>query len=134
MWHNSSLRAKASLRSAGLGPRRLPLPAPEQRAILRRIALTRHIPRTITSRSRLEAELTGAHRRGWSHEHREFTDATACCGAAILDHTGQPVAAISAAGPADRMERALDRIAPIVASTAEAISRRLGYAQPPSVR
>jgi hypothetical protein len=26
------------------------------------------------------------------------------------------------------MQRALDRIAPIVASTAEAISRRLGYA------
>jgi DNA-binding IclR family transcriptional regulator len=49
-------------------------------------------------------------------------------GAAILDHTGHPVAAISAAGPAERMERSLARIAPIVASTAEAISRRLGYA------
>ena len=41
---------------------------------------------------------------------------------------GNPVAAISAAGPAARMERSLDRFAPIVTSTAETISRRLGYA------
>ena len=87
--------------------------------------------RARAGRSRLEAELADAHRRGWSCEHREFSDAAACCGAAILNHTGHPVAAISAAGPADRMERALERIAPIVASTAEAISRRLGYAPQP---
>jgi DNA-binding IclR family transcriptional regulator len=58
----------------------------------------------------------------------EFSDAAACCGAAVLDHAGRPVGAISAAGPAERMEPIFARIAPIVASTAEAISRRLGYA------
>lgn len=41
---------------------------------------------------------------------------------------GRAVGAISAAGPAERMERIFARIAPIVASAAEAISRRLGYA------
>ena len=52
----------------------------------------------------------------------EFSDAAACCGAAVLDHAGRPVGAISAAGPAERMEPIFARIAPIVASIAEAIS------------
>lgn len=104
------------------------LPDGERRAILRRITLTAYTPRTITSRNLLEAELADVHRRGWSSERREFSDAAACCGAAVLDRTGHPVAAISTAGPAGRMERSFARIAPIVASTAEAISRRLGHA------
>ncbi len=129
---NAELGARRPLHCTAIGKAYLAwLPADERRAILRRITLTRYTPSTITSRSRLEAELADAHRRGWSCEHREFSDAAACCGAAILNHTVHPVAAISAAGPADRMERALERIAPIVASTAEAISRRLGYAPQP---
>ena len=103
------------------------LPDTERRTILRRITLTAYTPRTITSRSVLEAELADVHRRGWSSERREFS-AAAACGAAVLDHAGRAVGAISAAGPAERIKRIFARIAPIVASTAEAISRRLGYA------
>jgi DNA-binding IclR family transcriptional regulator len=132
---NAELGARRPLHCTAVGKAYLAwLPTDERRAILRRIALTRYTRSTITSRIGIEADLVGTRRRGWSYEHGEFSDAAACCGAAILDHTGQPVAAISAAGPADRMKRALDRIAPIVVSTAEAISRRLGYAPPVSAR
>ncbi len=37
-------------------------------------------------------------------EQREFDQSTSCCGAAIRDHTGLPVASISVAGFADRVE------------------------------
>jgi DNA-binding IclR family transcriptional regulator len=40
---------------------------------------------------------------------------------------GRPVAAISVAGVTDRISPDLSRIGAVVASTAEAISRRLGY-------
>jgi IclR family transcriptional regulator, acetate operon repressor len=126
---NAEVGARRPLHCTAVGKAYLAaLPPDECRALLRRIKLVRHTPNTITSRTSLEAELEEIRRRGWSLERREFTAAAACCGAAVLDPGGRPAGAISADGPADRIERALDRIAPIVASTAEAISRRLGYA------
>lgn len=103
------------------------LPADERRTLIRTLPMTAHSPRTNTNRTKLAEEIEAARLRGWTTEHGELDEASACCGAPILDHTGAPVAAISVAGPYERMERTLDRIGPIVASTAEAISRKLGY-------
>lgn len=99
----------------------------ERRDLIRRITLTPYTPRTITTRAELERDVEQARARGWAIELGEFDEASACVGAPVYDHSGRPVAAISVAGLTSRMERAIDRVGPIVASTAEAISRRLGY-------
>lgn len=125
---NAELGARRPLHCTAVGKAFLAaLDEPERRAILDRLQLIQYTEATMTRRADLIRELAEVQRRGWSIERREFDNASACCGAAVLDHTGRPVAAISVAGVADRMERVLDRIGPIVASTAEAISHRLGY-------
>lgn len=103
------------------------LPVEEARALITQITLRPYTDRTVVNRRALENELATTRQRGWSSDQREFDDVSVCCGAAILDQSRRPVGAISVAGLASRMQSALPRVGPIVASTAEAISRRLGY-------
>ncbi len=65
--------------------------------------------------------------RGCSEDRREFDESSCCCGAAVYDHTGMPVAAISVAGVAERMERVLTEVGPLVAEAAAEISAGLGH-------
>ncbi|MCR3722005.1 MULTISPECIES: IclR family transcriptional regulator [Prauserella salsuginis group] len=125
---NAELGARRPLHCTAIGKAYLSaMTAAERRALVRAPKLTRYTERTITSRTELDRELETSRNRGWTVERGEFDDASTCCGAPILDHTGAPVAAISVAGLRDRMENVLDRVGPTVASTADAISRRLGY-------
>lgn len=103
------------------------LPADERDQILSKIVYHRFTPKTITSRAALEEEIQRTIERGWSEDHGEIDPSSTCCGAAIRDNMGRPVAAISVAGVTDRITPELSRIGAVVASTAEAISRRLGY-------
>ncbi|MFC9557038.1 IclR family transcriptional regulator [Rhodococcus sp. NPDC056960] len=75
----------------------------------------------------LRDEIERTRQRGWSQDAREFDPSSSCCGAAVFDHTGQPIAAISVAGVAERMENILDEIGPMVRATAAEISATLGY-------
>ncbi|MFC5830659.1 IclR family transcriptional regulator [Nonomuraea insulae] len=128
---NAELGARRPLHCTSVGKAYLAALDPaEHRALIRRIQLAPYTSRTITSRAALEAEVEDIRGRGWAVEIGELDEASGCCGAAVLNHTGRPVAAISVAGPVTRMEGSLERIGPIVASTAEAISRRLGYVPP----
>ncbi|WP_037370789.1 IclR family transcriptional regulator [Amycolatopsis orientalis] len=125
---NAELGARRPLHCTAVGKAYLSaLPLPERRTLLHSIRLTPHTKRTITRRTDLERDLDEAAARGWTIERGEFDENSTCCGAPVLDHTGTPVGAISVAGLSDRMARSLDRIGPVVASTAEAISRRLGH-------
>ena len=78
-------------------------------------------------RDDLEVEIHRTRQRGWSEDHVEFHPDSTCCGAAILNHVGYPVASISIAGPTTRTEPVLDRLGALAAATADAISRRLGF-------
>ena len=125
---NTELGARRPLHCTAVGKAYLSaVPLPDRRALLRSIRLTAHTPRTITGRADLERDLDEARERGWTIERGELDENSTCCGAPVLDHTGLPVGAISVAGLRGRMERSLDRIGPVVASTAEAISHRLGH-------
>ncbi|WP_171027504.1 IclR family transcriptional regulator [Pseudarthrobacter sp. NamE2] len=99
----------------------------ERTALLRQLQFRLYTPHTITSRTELEEDLNRALERGWTEEHQEFDLSSTCCGAPIYDHTGQVVAAISVAGPADRMQAQTETIGPLASATAAAISRRLGF-------
>lgn len=99
----------------------------ERSALLRQLDFRAYTPHTITSRVELLEDLARSAERGWYEEIQEFDLSSACCGAPIYDHAGQVVASISVAGPAPRMEAQTVVVGPMVAATASAISRRLGF-------
>jgi DNA-binding IclR family transcriptional regulator len=84
-------------------------------------------PVSISNVATLRDEVEKTRERGWSHDLREFDESTCCCGAPIFDHTGLPIAAISVSGIAERMERVIDQVGPLVMQTALEVSRSLGY-------
>jgi DNA-binding IclR family transcriptional regulator len=125
---SSELGARRPLHCTSVGKAYLAaLPMSERVPLIRRLELTRFTPSTITDRNALELEVHHTRERGWSEDRGEFNEDSTCCGAAILNHAGHPVAAISAAGPTLRTAPQLHRLGGLVASTADAISRRLGY-------
>lgn len=85
-------------------------------------------PHTITSAKRLRKELRAIRERGYGLDEQEHEIGVRCIAAPVRNHAGQVVAAISAAGPADRMPRALvgSDMASAVVATARAISTDLG--------
>jgi DNA-binding IclR family transcriptional regulator len=86
----------------------------------------------LTSRSLLTAELLRpelalTRDRGWAMDDIEVEEGVSCVGAPILDFRGRPVAAISIAGPAERMPDKRSTVVPLLLQTASTISNRLGY-------
>ena len=78
----------------------------------------------------LEAKLDTMRAQGWSEDRREYDASSCCCGAAIRDHTGEPIGALSVAGVAERMDPVIDQIGPRVRDAAARISASLGYLPP----
>lgn len=125
---SAELGARRPLHATSIGKAYLTgLGEKERSTLLRQIELRPHTEHTITSRAALEEDLSQSAERGWTEEHQEFDLSSTCCGAPIFDHTGQVVASISVAGPAPRMQAQTAVVGPLVAATAAAISRRLGF-------
>ncbi|MEV7649045.1 IclR family transcriptional regulator [Arthrobacter sp. NPDC089319] len=131
---STQLGARRPLHATSIGKAYLSgLDDRERAGLLRQLTLYAHTANTITSRQELEEDLARSAERGWAEEHQEFDLSSTCCGAPIFDHTGQVVASISVAGPASRMQAQTEIVGPLVAATASAISRRLGY-EPPNTQ
>lgn len=103
------------------------LPDDARSLLLDQLDLRRYTANTITDVAALEAEVSLTKERGYAIDRVEVEEGVACCGAALRDHRGLPVAAISVAGPVDRILPQEDRIGPLVAETASVISKRLGF-------
>ena len=86
-------------------------------------------PNTITSVERLADEMRAIRERGYATDEQERETGVRCIAAPIRDHDGDVVAAISVAGPADRMPQQLvgSEMAAKVVAAAQAISFRLGF-------
>jgi DNA-binding IclR family transcriptional regulator len=86
-------------------------------------------PNTITTARRLLKELTIIRERGYGLDEEEREKGVSCVAAPIRNHTGDVVAAISVAGPVQRMPRPLagSNVASAVLMAASAISIDLGY-------
>lgn len=81
---------------------------------------------TVTSLSALESELAEVRARGFAINEEESETGLRAVAATIHDRAEQPVAAITIAGPAQRMGKArLDEIAGLVVSAVEEVSQRL---------
>ena len=125
---SAQLGSRRPLHCTALGKAYLAaLPPEELEVCLATLTLDRHTAATITDPAALAAELDGVRRRGWAVDAEEVEEGVFCLGAAVRDHQRRVVAAISVAGPADRVRARADQLGPLVADTAAAISRRLGH-------
>jgi len=90
-------------------------------------------PRTITSAKRLLKDLRGIRERGYGLDLEEREKGVSCIAAPVHNHTGDVVAAISVAGPSQRMPPELvgSDIAAAVVAAANAISIDLGFIDRP---
>ena len=88
----------------------------------------RMTPNTITSAKRLLKELRAVGARGYALDEEEHELGVRCVAAPVRNHEGKVVAAISVAGPTERMPRTLagSDIASKVVAAAHAISLDLG--------
>jgi DNA-binding IclR family transcriptional regulator len=86
---------------------------------------------TITAPDLLRAELKAIRERGFAIDNCEHEIWVRCVAAPVRNASGQVFAAVSVTGSADRMtDKKLADLAPVVAQTADTISRQLGYQQP----
>jgi DNA-binding IclR family transcriptional regulator len=103
-------------------------PQDEVEAWLSTQTLQTMTPQTITSARRLLKELRAIRERGYGLDEQEHEIGVRCIAAPICNHAGEVVAAISVAGPADRMPRPLvgSGMAAAIGVAARAISTELG--------
>lgn len=103
------------------------LPDAELQDRLERMTYVRLTARSLLTAAALRPELALTRDRGYSIDDVEVEEGVSCLGAPILDFRGRPVAAISIAGPAERMPGKRPAVVPLLVETAKTISTRLGY-------
>lgn len=117
-----------SAHSTGCGKALLAFLPPDQlERVLRNWKLTEKTVHTITDLSVLRADLAEARRRGYAVNRRESEAGIISVAAPIRDVSGRTVAAISVAGPAERLEPHELKLAQATIECAALTSRRLGY-------
>ncbi len=103
-------------------------PAEEVRDMLVQHGMPRHTERTITTVEAFEGALTQVRKLGYAVDDEERAYNIRCVAAPIRDRHGDVIAALSASGPAFRLdELTLDRMRGHVVAAASAVSQRLGY-------
>lgn len=99
------------------------------RRLLEGQQLEPHTAKTLRSIDAVLACIDEARERGWALDDEEFFEGVRCIAAAIRDHDGRVVAAVSVGGPRFRLhDDKLQAMAQRVRAAAAAISRDLGYA------
>jgi len=128
---SSQLGSRRPLHCTALGKAYMSALADDTRySLISRLDLRKLTPNTITDVAELEAEIALTKERGYAIDNIEVEEGVACFAAPVLDYRGRPVAAISVAGPADRILSGGEKLGLLVAETAEALSKRLGYVRP----
>ena len=96
-----------------------------------RTRLTRHTDRTIVSAAALERELDRIRRKGFAVAAEELERGYLAIGAAVRDHDGRPVAAISLGGPRLRFPATrVETLGRHLHAAASRVSAALGYRGP----
>ncbi len=100
----------------------------EVEALLEARGMSADTLNTIVTWEPFMAELEEIRRTGWAFDDEEAIEGVRCVGAAILDYTGRPVAAVSVAGATGEYEgEAVERLAREVIAVADSLSRELGH-------
>jgi IclR family acetate operon transcriptional repressor len=122
------LGSRVPLHASGVGKAIFASLADEQiDAIMKVKGLPRITENTITSPETMWASVRVIRQRGWSFDDEEHAVATRCVAAPVYDEHAEPLGAISLAGPSSRLPDArIKQLGPLVAHTAEELTRRLG--------
>jgi IclR family acetate operon transcriptional repressor len=103
------------------------LPETEVERIIAEKGLTAFTPRTITDFAALREDLRLVRRNGFSTDRQEFQPSVICIGAAIRDHAGAVVGALSASTPVFRASQDhLEKMRAAVVAASRALSTELG--------
>jgi DNA-binding IclR family transcriptional regulator len=86
-------------------------------------------PNTITDHELLRKELSEIRQRGWAQNLHESEVGVLSVAAPIRDSTNTVVAAMSLAGPAQRMDDVMPELTRAVVEAAAVASKRLGHAR-----
>lgn len=114
--------------STGCGKALLAFSPPEVvDRVLKHWKLPAKTPHTITSLDALRADLADARRRGYARNRHESELGVISVAAPIRDASGRTIAALSVAGPAERLDPIELQVAHATMETAATISRRLGH-------
>jgi IclR family KDG regulon transcriptional repressor len=114
--------------STGCGKALLAFLPPDQlERVLRGWTMEPKTPHTITDVKVLRDDLADARRRGYAVNRRESEAGIISVAAPIRDVSGRAVAAVSVAGPAERLEPHELKVAQATIECAALASRRLGY-------
>ncbi len=103
------------------------LPEERRKDILHNVELKPITNHTVTSLDELEEQLKVFKKNGYSIDDEENEEGLYCLAAPIYDNEGKITAAISVAGPKQRMLNQKEEIAQQVMKTALNISRGIGY-------
>jgi DNA-binding IclR family transcriptional regulator len=103
------------------------LPAAEFERLANTEGFVQLTPHSITDSTRLSVELETIRQNGYALDREEFRVGAACVAAPIYDHDGKITAAITVAGPADRIQAQLESIVERVLANSREISARMGY-------
>ncbi|MEX2461916.1 MAG: IclR family transcriptional regulator [Paenibacillaceae bacterium] len=131
---NRSIRTSAQIGSSkplyctGLGKAYLAFTAPEERErLLADIEMTAITPKTITERQTLEDQLKQFREMGFSIDDEESEEGLFCLAAPVFGANGSMTAAVSVAGPKERVFTRKEEISRELLSAALKISERLRY-------
>jgi IclR family acetate operon transcriptional repressor len=103
------------------------LPEDDAVALLRRTGLPARTPGTLTTVQALLADLAEVRGRGWSRDDEENEVGVVCVGAAVRDHTGRTVGAVSVSQLASDPQRlAAEDLGPQVSAAAAEVSAAFG--------
>ncbi|MFY4775712.1 IclR family transcriptional regulator [Metabacillus sp. RGM 3146] len=132
--NNRSIRTSAQpgyrkpLYCTGLGKAFLAfIPHEEQVKLLEHIELLPITENTITDKTVLKKQLTEFRKQGYSIDDEENEEGLYCLAAPVYGPMGDVRAAISMAGPKNRMQHRKDKLAEDLLYTAEKISESIGY-------
>jgi len=84
-------------------------------------------PKTITSPQELEQQLSEFSKMGYAIDDEESEEGLFCYAAPIFDTSGEIVAAISTAGPKERITKNSEEVVAALLNTSGRISENLGY-------
>lgn len=125
---NARLGSRRPVYATGLGKAFLSgLPADESQRLIGQLNFKPLTPNTITRPDEMVMELETIRRRGYAIDNVENEPGVACFAAPVFDQRRRAIGAISLAGPAERILSNEEKAGPLIAATAEKISRRLGY-------
>ncbi len=125
---NSTIGTYSPVHCTGLGKVLLAhQPAERQKALLTSIDLQGYTPHTLTKKRELSASLVEIRERGYALDREELELGLICVAVPVFNQQDELVAALSAAGPANRFrEHALDDYLEILQEGAASIRNRIG--------